>query len=194
MRRIAEDLLQLNKRRDDIPPENDMARHLVGHRSMGLCMHQLGEFASARRHFERVLDLYVPQSHHSLASIAAYDMQAVALSYLPLDLLILGYPERAAQWIGQSPDWSRSMRHPHNLAFSLTYAAILDLLRRDDRAAERVLGELIALASNHRFPVWLAQAHIMQGYMYTMSGKTVEGLELARKGFADRAATQSIWN
>jgi hypothetical protein len=53
------------------------------------------DFASAVAHFEQVLTLYDPKAHQFLASVAAYDMRALALTYLAFDLLILGYPNQA---------------------------------------------------------------------------------------------------
>ena len=124
-------------------------------RSMGLCLFHLGEFVSAREHFERVLTLYVLEAHHTLASVAAFDMRSVALSYTALELFILGYPEQADEWSEQALIWSRSLRHPHNLAFSLNYAAFLEILKGSRSSAEALLGELKRMAEEHQFPVWL---------------------------------------
>jgi hypothetical protein len=92
-------------------------------------MYHLGEFRAAREHFERVLRIYVPEEHHLLTSIAAFDMRAAALAYLTLSVLILGYPEQARHWNQQALIWSRNLRHPHTLAFSLNYAAFLSSAR-----------------------------------------------------------------
>ena len=172
----------------------DTASELVGHRSMALCLYHLGEFRSAREHLERVLSIYVPGAHHPLTSIAAFDMRAAALTYLSLSLLILGYPEQARQWNEQSLIWSRSLRHPHTLAFSLNYAAFFHLLGRVGPAADHVLDELRSLAAEQRFPVWLAGADIMRGYVLAERGEAAEGLRLARNGLAERKATGSSWH
>jgi predicted ATPase len=75
------------------------------------------------------------------------------------------------------------------LALSLTYAAVLHLLGRAEAAAEELLDELRSLSVEHRFPVWLASANIMLGYVLAARGNTTEGLALARQGMTDRAAT-----
>jgi predicted ATPase len=138
--------------------------------------------------------MYVSEEHHPLRSIAAFDMRAAALTYLALSLLILGYPEQARQWHEQSLIWSRSLRHPHNLAFSLNYAAFFHLLGREARAATEVLDELSPLAAEQRFPVWLAGADIMRGYLLAARGEAAKGFPLARKGLAEREATGSSWH
>jgi class 3 adenylate cyclase/predicted ATPase len=188
MRRTAFDLLQLGERL------GDRASALVGHRSTGLCLFHLGEFHSAREHLERVLSMYVPGEHHLLASIAAFDMRAAALTYLPLSLLILGYPDQARQWHEQALPWSRSLGHPHTLAFSLHYAAFFHLLGRDAPSGVEAIDELSSLAAEQRFPIWLAGADIMRGYLLAGRDKAAMALPLARKGLAQRQATGSSWH
>jgi predicted ATPase len=161
---------------------------------MGIRLHQLGDFAAARDHFEHVLRLYSPDDHHALVSIAGYDMRAVAPSYLGWDLLILGQPDQAHALGEQGLSWSRQLRHPHTIAFTLIYAALLRLLRRDHGNAEKRLRELTSFADEHRFPVWLALARIMHGYVLGGRGETDQGLALARQGYAERTATGSRWN
>ena len=188
LRETALDLLRLGQQL------GDPASELVGNRSMGLCLYHLGEFDSAREHLERVLRIYVPGQHDLLTSIAAFDMRAAALTYLALILLILGYPEQARQWHEQSLAWSRSLRHPHNLAFSLNYAAFFHVLGRVAPRAEEIIDELSSLAAEQRFPVWLAGADIMRGSLLAARGQAAEGLPLARKGVAERQATGSSWH
>jgi class 3 adenylate cyclase/predicted ATPase len=188
MRQTALDLLRLGEQL------SDTASELVGHRSMALCLYHLGEFRSAREHLERVLSIYVPGAHHPLTSIAAFDMRAAALTYLSLSLLILGYPEQARQWNEQSLLWSRSLRHPHTLAFSLHYAAFFHLIGGVGPAAAGVLDELRSLAAEQRFPIWAAGADVMRGYVLAARGEAAEGLRLARRGLAERQATGSSWH
>ncbi len=187
MRQISEDLLRIGERR------NDTVSTLVGSRSMGLCFYHLGDFVAARRHLDRVLALYTPGLHHSLASVTSFDMRAAALSYLSLISCILGDPGQAASFGADALAYSRNLHNPHNLTFSLNYVAISRLLGRDERAAEELLNELSALAVEHQFPVWIATANILRGHVLAGRG-IVEGLALARKGWADRLATGSQWH
>ena len=50
------------------------------------------------------------------------------------------------------------------------------------------------LADEHRFPVWLAQAEIMRGYVLAARGEAAQGIALGRQGLAERSATGSTWN
>jgi predicted ATPase len=187
LRATALDLLRLG---DAL---GDAASELVGHRSLALCHYHLGEFRPAREHLERVLRIYVPGEHDLLTSIAAFDMRAAALAYLALTLLIVGYPEQARQRREEALAWSRGLRHPHNLAFSLNYAAFHDLLARAPGACD-VIDELGALAVEQRFPVWRVGADIMRGHLLAARGQAAEGLPPARAGLDERRATGSSWH
>ena len=188
MRRVCEDLLRIGERQDDT------AGSLVGSRSMGLCLYHLGEFDAARPYLERVLDLYTPEAHNALVSVTSYDVRTGALSYLSMILCIQGQPEKAASFSAQALTVSRDLRSPHNRVFSLTYAAVSKLLGRIERAAEELLDEFVSLATEHGFPVWLATANIMCGYVLAGQGETGPGLALARQGWCDRMATGSKYH
>jgi predicted ATPase len=188
MRRISEDLLRIGER------QGDTAGSLVGSRSMGLCLYHLGEFVAARSCLERVLDLYTPEVHDALVTVTSFDVRTAALSYLSMILVIQGQPKQAASFSRQALTVSNNLRNPHNRAFSLNYAVVSGLLRRTESATEELLDELLSLAIEHRFPVWLATANIMRGYVLAGRDESGAGLALARKGWADWTATRSKYH
>ena len=159
-RAVADDLLHLGQQ------QNHIAALLVGNRSMGLSLHQLGHFTAAQTHFEEVNKLYISGTHNSLASVAAFDMRAVALTYLSLSSFIVGHVERAASLSAQALTWSRNLRHPHNLAFTLSYAALLKVLGQPDSSAAELLDELITLTTEHHFPAYMAVANVLRGRLH----------------------------
>jgi predicted ATPase len=172
----------------------DMNSYLVAHRSMGVCLHQQGEFVPARQHFERILALYDPNAHFALASAAAYDMRASALGYLSIEAFILGYPAQAVARMEQALIWSRKLGHRHSLAVVLIFAALLNLFLGADDAANAELSELIGVATECSFAYWLALANTMRGHVLAIQGDAVRGLALAREGLAAEIATGSTFN
>ena len=188
MRLVADDLLRLGRQ------QNHTASLLVGNRSMGLCLHHLGRFTSAQVHFQEVNKLYVAGTHGSLASVAAFDMRAVALTYLSLASFILGQVEQASSLSAQALTWSRNLRHPHNLAFALCYAALLKMLGQSDSEATELLDELTTLTTEHHFPAYLAIANVLRGRLLSARGRTADGLVLMRKGLSEIAGTGASWN
>ncbi len=188
MRLIADDLLRLGRQ------QHHTASLLVGNRSMGLCLHHLGSFTSAQIHFQEVNKLYVADTHGSLASVAAFDMRAVALTYLSLASFILGDIGQAESLSAQALTWSRNLRHPHNLAFALCYAALLKMLAQSDPEATELLDELTALTTEHHFPAYLAVANILRGRLISGCGRSADGLALMRNGLSEIASAGASWN
>jgi predicted ATPase len=187
-REIAEELLRLGQ------PQNDAACLLLGHRSVALCLHQLGEFASAVQNFKSVISLYIPNLHQSGASIAAYDMRVGALAYISWDLLILGFPDQALSQIDQALALSRKLQHPHTLASALTMWGCFNRLRHVEDATEEPLRELIEVATEQEFSFFLAIATMMRGHALVARGETEKGLALARKGLDDKTGMGSVAN
>ena len=141
-----------------------------------------------------MLDLYVPETHHSIASIAAYDMRAVALAYLSWDLFILGFPDQALSRSQQSLAWCRDLCHPHSLGFALGSAAVFGLLRAADRDALVALDHGIVLATEQKFPYWPAMSKVMRARVLVSKECASEALALARTGFAELTATGAVVN
>jgi predicted ATPase len=183
----AEDLLRLAQSR------GDTASELVGSRSMGLNLHLLGEFCAAARSFERVLKLYDPNEHGALTAVAAYDMRALALVYLSVDLFILGYTAEALSRGEEAITWSRRLNHPHTLAYVLSFGALAHVLRRENEKAEAMAEEVLALAAAQNLPVWLPSANVLRGYLRVARGDT-EALAFARQGIAAKNAQGSVLN
>jgi class 3 adenylate cyclase/predicted ATPase len=185
--RTAEDLLRLAKSR------GDTASELVGSRSMGLNLHLLGEFRDAARSFERVLQLYDPSEHGALTAVAAYDMRALALTYLSVDLFILGRTDEALSRGEEAITWSRRLNHPHTLGYALSFGALAHLLRGENEKAEALTEEVLTLAAAQNLPVWLPSANIFRGYLRVARGDT-EALAFARQGIVAKNAQGSVLN
>jgi predicted ATPase len=185
--RTAADLLRLAQSR------GDTASELVGSRSMGLNLYLLGEFRAAARSFERVLQLYDPNEHGALRAVAAYDMRALALTYLSVDLFILGHIDEALSRGEEAIAWSRQLNHPHTLSYALSFGALVHVLRGENEKAEAMTEEVLALAAAQNLPVWLPSANVFRGYLRVARGDT-EALAFARQGIAAKNAQGSVLN
>ena len=152
MRSVADDLLRLG--------DNKITRPVFWSATgLWVCACISSDvFLRHRSHFQEVNKLYISGTHNSLASVAAFDMRAVALTYLSFSSFILGNVEQAESLSAQALTWSRNLRLPHNLAFALSYAALLKMLDQSDSAADRAADELITLTTEHHFPAYMAVA------------------------------------
>jgi len=170
---------------------SDTIGRIAGHQMIGSFHHWMGEFRPAREQCEQALGLCELESPQLLASV---DHRSLALGYLPLDLMILGYPDQALSRYEQSRRWSKSRRHPFSTAYTLVQTAHLQTLRRDYEASLVVLDELIVLATEQRFPFWLAIANTMLGQLLASRDEPAAGLALCRRGLAAYAATGALLN
>jgi predicted ATPase/class 3 adenylate cyclase len=158
----------------------DATSALVGHRAIGACLRMEGRFLPAIEHFEEALRLYRPEVHQQMAAVAAQDMRAAALSYLGLDLLITGFPERARANTIAALRCARQIGYPHVVLFSLAGNAYFYILCGEEAAAAHALEEMRALADRQKFPFWLALANLLLGHVVAVRGAPGKGLDLAR--------------
>jgi len=63
------------------------------------------------------------------------------------------------------------------------------LFRREARATQQGAERLIALSSEHGFPLWLAVGTKFRGWALTIQGNYEEGITLVREGLAGMRAT-----
>jgi DNA-binding response OmpR family regulator/predicted ATPase/class 3 adenylate cyclase len=187
-REIADSLLRLGHE------QSDAASQMVGHRITGICLHQAGRFGMAQDQLVRVLELYDPDAHRSMLSVAAFDPRAAALSYTSNGLLIRGFPDQALAWSEQALSWSRQLRNPHSVVYALFFAEVLHRLLRAEQKALTLLEEAIAVSIEQGFSYFLARANIVRGYVVALRGEPTAGLALAREGMDRYAATGTLWN
>ena len=86
-RELAEQLLSLAQR------QQSSAFFVQAHLVLGLTLVFLGEFVSAREHFEQGIALYNPQQHRSHTFLYGYDPKGGFLYFVAWTLSYLGYPD-----------------------------------------------------------------------------------------------------
>jgi len=183
--RVAKDLLQLARE------QNHAVREVRAHQLMGRTSHLLGEFSSAVRHFERALSVRISEVNPStkfLGRPLATDFgQAIALSHLAVDLLVLGHLDQAVVRRNQGLMLARKTNHRYILAVALYWASVADRLRRAETTYVECLTELAALAKQQRFPLFCWVAELGFATILSARGKAEEGLARARDAVAEYA-------
>src|SRR5690606_21385559 len=89
-RELAEEMMRMA--RSPFGPASHLKR---AYNVMGVTLFSLGEFASAREHFEQNLALAQIEQHSPLDFFYAQDPGVVSLAYLSCVLWFLGYPHQA---------------------------------------------------------------------------------------------------
>ena len=183
--KVARELLPLAEE------QGDAAAEVVGHRILGAYLFQLGRLAEGRAHSESGLALYDPVRDRSSRFVYAVDSRVVCLLWLSQALLALGYPEQARVRQGEALASARELAHPNTIAQALFCDWTLHQLLRDGREAQEQAEALIALATEHGLPLWLAAGVVVRGWALAAAGRAEDGIAVIRRGLADYRATGS---
>jgi predicted ATPase len=158
---------------------------VFAHRTMGWLLVSLGEFALALDYAQHMMDLYTPQRRHDVAVFYGIDPGIQCLSYASRALWFLGYPEQALEKSRKALALAQELDHPYSLADAQSSGgAMLHLLRRDHQAAQALAEASIALAAEHKFRYFLAQATMQCGKALAEQGRIEEGTAQLRQGLA----------
>lgn len=129
--------------------------------AQGIANFFVGEFATARREFEKCIDLYDEVDHADHAYHFGQDPRVIALSYLSWLFWITGNEHEAVEAGAAALGYARKLGHPITLAFALSYAAFLHLFKSDHDSAPEFARELIALRESHGIPdLWVAHGNV----------------------------------
>jgi class 3 adenylate cyclase/tetratricopeptide (TPR) repeat protein len=174
--RLAEDQLNLARER------KDSALELQAHSIVGRCLHWRGAFASAVEHFEQALRVPIPEMNDQVW-LTVDACRVVVSTYLAIDLVLLGYLDRATTCRDRAVALARTTSRPYSLAIALAWAAGVDWFRGAERAATDCLTELATLATQQGFSLFVAIADLG---LERILGR-VGGLGRARQAVADCA-------
>jgi class 3 adenylate cyclase/predicted ATPase len=175
---LDDSLLGLSRQR------NDSAGLVLGHLSSARTSMYAGGFASSRAHLEAVLALYDPVSQQSRVQHAVIHPQIASQAYLGNVLFCLGFPDQALAQSNAAIAEAHRLAHPPSLAGILITGTRLLALVGDDAALDERAGELVAVASEHGFSHWGAQATIYRGWVKVKNGDVAEGMSLLRHGLS----------
>jgi predicted ATPase len=103
--------------------------------------------------------------------------------------MLLGYPDQARESIQAALALAQELSHLYSMTIARYYAARLYQLRREGRATQQQAEAMMALATEHGFPLWLAGGMILRGWALAEQGQGEEGIVQICQGLAARRAT-----
>ena len=169
-RELAGQLLELAQRLQD--PTLLIEAHL----SMGVPLFWLGEAASARGHYEKVISLYDPHEHGVLLHEYGEDPGIAAQARRGFPLWILGYPDQAIETSREAAALAEELSHPFSLARALVIATWIHTFRREAQAAQELSEKAIAVCTEKGFPFWLRLGTVLRGWALTEQGQVDDGI------------------
>jgi class 3 adenylate cyclase/predicted ATPase len=186
--RLNEDLLRLSHER------NHSAGLILGHLSSGRNLLLAGRLASSQSHLEEGLALYDPTFHRSLGHLVGNDPQVNSLAFLGIVLFCLGFPDQALARSSAAIAEARKLAHPPSLALSLSLGTLPLSFAGDKAALQELAEQLVAVATEHGFPVFGAMGTIHCGWVMIGDGDLTQGISLLRSGSAAfRATGTEMW-
>jgi class 3 adenylate cyclase/predicted ATPase len=165
--------------------QHDPAVRVEAHRSLGHTLFFLGEFVTARHHFEQGIMLCESQPH---ASHAIPDAGMVCLCFVARVLWMLGYAAQGLRRVQEAVVLARSLSQPFNLVYALLNTAMIHYFRREHQAAEEAAETTVTISTEHGFVHYIAMGKIMQGWALSAQSRK-EGLPLLRQGLTAYQAT-----
>jgi predicted ATPase len=180
---LANELLQLSEGR------NDSETKLIAHRNMGVGLFFRAEFSRALPHLQRSLDFY-DQARHRPPKLTPHDVRVTCESFVAWTLLLLGQPDQALAQSRSALAWARELSQPYTLASALHVNCVFHQLRGQGAILQERADELVALATEHGFPVFVGTGAYFRAWaMLEMGGSIEETISMMRWGLATKRAT-----
>jgi predicted ATPase len=182
-RDVAARFLALAKRQGTTVPL------MIGHRLMGPSLLFAGDFAESRAHLDRAFALYDPVEHRALATRFGQDPGITILAYRSWAAWCLAYPEGALTDASHALKDGRNIGQAATLMVALALPVWPQIFCGNYTAASLLLDELVVLADEKRAAWWKATEMLLRGWLFSLTGKSAEAVELITSGIAAYRST-----
>ena len=147
-----------------------------------------GQFAAARQHFERAVELLSSGPSDYYGGYFAQNSPNILVAIL----IILGYPSTALSRAEELLTVARRSSDPNSIAVHLFSYGMHHILLRDTRMVAERANELLAIAIEHEMRVNLLAATFFRGWATAATGRDEEGIGEMRRSVSDLMAA-GIW-
>jgi class 3 adenylate cyclase/tetratricopeptide (TPR) repeat protein len=158
---------------------NDVAIQAYGRLAQGMACRWLGELVAARALLEHAIPALPPGDRWSA------EWHALGFAYASNTLALLGYIDQGRSRIGEALSLRHRIRNGPTLARVLGFANMLDHL-----TGSRLIyvEEMLALATEQKFPEWFGWALVYRGLALATLGQAQEALALLTQGIGQLRA------
>jgi class 3 adenylate cyclase/tetratricopeptide (TPR) repeat protein len=161
---------------------------MVAHRVMGSTLLCIGEFQSAKQHFEESIALSKRKGKRSLYNLYVVEPQAGSVFLLSWVLWFLGYPDQSLSRVLEALALGEELAHPYTIAFAHYMTSVVHLLRGEPDQALEHAEKSLEMSKEQRFSLYVLLSQISRGRALGQLGHVEEGttqielgLEEARK-------------
>ncbi len=156
---------------------------LIGaYQAAGLTYHFGGYHKIALDYVEKLREIYDSQKEPPIVRVGA-DPTVSALAVCMVSHLILGDPEKGAEWGKESIEIAYRTKHPYNIVFAKSVSLFMPYIMGDFESLHKDSKQIIDEQQPYDFPLFLATNTMFHGYSQACLGDTHAGLETYNKGF-----------
>ncbi|MGD8398793.1 MAG: hypothetical protein PVG11_08040, partial [Anaerolineae bacterium] len=160
----------------------DRAYIMTAHVLLGTIAVYRADYARARKHLERCIELYDVNRFGELAYRQGQDPGVVAHAFLSRVLWLQGYPEQALDAGRAAVALADEVGHPYSQAMAVMHLATLYSFLRRWPECQRAAGQALQLAEDGGFAMWRANAAIIRGTVLVHQGSIAEGMAAISRG------------
>lgn len=183
---IAGEMLEAAER------EQDPSLRVTAHRVQGTSAFWLGRFEAAREHLERALAMHDAASFRQTGIIAMFDVRVVALDFLSLTLLPLGFPQGALEHAEQAVTEARKSGALITLAVVLQHGCLIHQLAGNRGKVVEHASQLLELSEHEGYPFWRAHAHFFEHWA-AIDAPDVESVQRVARAREEVMATGGLF-
>jgi predicted ATPase len=188
MREMAELFLREATARPNCPEA------MIAHRISGQTRFYFGDFAGARDHFQKAIELYEPARHGDFVNRFGLDPRATPEILDALALWVLDRVDEALRLAEGALADAESASHAPTMVFVLTLAALLGLFRCNPVAVATFSQALADIASRYDLPAFFSGVAVFfQGWARWSDGAKESGLAEMRTGIETAREQGGVW-
>jgi predicted ATPase len=144
---------------------------MVAHRVMGSTLLTIGEFQSARKHFEQTIELSNVTGKQPLHSLYVVEPRVASLLLLSWDLWFLGYPDQSLSRVSEALSLAKDLSQPYTIAVAHYMTSVVHLLRGDPDRALASAEESLEMSQEQRFSLYVVLSTISRGRAFGELGR-----------------------
>ena len=181
-RELAGELLDIARR------AGDDALLLEAYYALGCTLFYLGEPRASLAWSEQGIALYDPALHRAHTQLYGADPGVTCRCYAAVVLWQLGHPDQALVRVREARVLAEETAQAVNIAFALTFGALVHQLRGDVEATRTWADGAFSLATEQVLPFWGATARVLRGWVWFKDGNSDRGISEIECGLAENRA------
>jgi predicted ATPase len=149
--------------------------------ALGSTQFFLGQLVEAHESLRRVVSLYDPVRHRTLAFLFAHDPYMSSLVLDAMTLWLLGFPEQGEANALAALSYARELGYPFSLCWCIQELTVYYVTRGDFPGAARLIEEGIPLMREHGYSMLEESEHALQLLATAAQGKMDEFIVKSRQ-------------